>query len=633
MKPWLVLSSAATLSVSSLIAQNQPAAPPAENPASGPKADTQALDYLYNRSPSDGSAAGTASDDYRKGKSGAAAKQQALESLVSTESLLSPDFEKFLSAPEADPKAVARYEQLYNQALKALNQRNPVEACQILYALNEFAWDAGLSNQIANRVRAVWDTNATSKALLAQNDKLQAQVRTSNWNADLQAESIRRQAEERARSTKGDKSAAGQVAADTAKSAPGALRMTEEYFKSLDSKARIKLNEVKVSNIQTKAREDLVAYITTLYKSKRYGHAVLAAEFYQALFADGELPTEVANQATASLEATRNLSQAVEVFRFKVTQKQINTASTILKNAWDIGDTTPAMLGLQRDLKVAVIEQANRVRRLRNLIEARDFENLETALDEMDKVASDFDTTKPRSLVQAIKLESRMRLGKAKLFAQQGNAAKAMDEFKAAAETWPGNPDLEKSSSEYFTSEDASAKNLTAFDREFKAGNFRTIAQDQVQYLAFIQTDEGGKEQFKSALEKVRDAETAIEKARLMDENGDAAGAWETVSVALASWPEDPKLNQAVALYASKAPEFVSAINKANNAERAEQFGASLSLFALARDRYPASRLAAGGLERVSGQILDPQDDKKEPAAEAKDEPPQKAEKNQSAES
>jgi len=393
---------------------------------------------------------------------------------------------------------------------------------------------------------------------------------------------------------------------DASKAMPGTLRMTEEYFKSLDSKARIKLNEVKIGNIKSKARTDLVDYITTLYKSRRYGHAVLAAEFYHALFIDGELPPEVANHATASLEATRNIASAAEVFVFKIDQKHIATASKILEQAWTTGDTTPEMLGLERTAKLAVIEHANRVRRMRNLIEARDFDNLQIVLDEMDIKAADFDTTKPRALIQAIKLDSKLRLGKARLFAQQGNPAKAMEEFKAAAETWPGNPELETASSEYFSVEDASAKNVADFDREFSGKNYRAIAEKQVQYLAFVQTDEGRKAQFRVALEKVRDAETALEKAKMLDSNGDSAGAWETVQIATLGWPEDSQLNQALGQYASRAPEFVSAINKAKTAETGGKLGASMSLFALAKNKYPASQLAGDGLKRVSKEVLEP---------------------------
>ncbi len=574
------------------------------SPSAGSAVDSQALDYLYNRNGQEGSVAGTLSDDYRKGKQTAITKQNALESITSSESLLSPAFEEFLSYPEADEEQVSRYRALSKQALGFLNERKTAEAWQILFSLSGFEWDGGISRQLANRIRSVWDTDATAKGLLADNDKLQGQVRIANWNADSQSSAVRQEKQGQTGKRKGGTSA-GEVAIDATKGQIGNLRLTEEYFKSLNSKARIKLNEIRIGNIKTKAKADLVDYITTLYKSKRYSHAVLAAEFYHALFQDGELPPEVANEATASLEATRDISRAVEVFRFKIKQKQVSSASKILFQAWQTGSDTLDMIGLEREFKIPVIEHANRVRRMRNLIEARNFDSLEALLDVMEKSATDFDTTKPRALIQAIKLESSIRLGKARLFAQQGNAAKAMEEFQAAAEIWPSNPDLARASSEYFAVEDASARSMTEFDREISEGNFRAIAEKQVRFLHFIQNDQRRSQQFKDALTKVRDAEIALEKAKIQDRAGDFAGAWETIEMALENWAGDQKLNQSRGEYASKSPQFVSAIRKAQTAEEGKDLGASLSLFALARYYYPPSLLANDGLKRVSLVVLE----------------------------
>ena len=537
------------------------------------------------------------------------------------QSLLPPEFEKFLSTPEADKAKLSAYKELYQKALDCLNKRQPAEAWQILFQLSEFEWDAGLSKQIANRVRAVWDTNGTAKGLLGENDKLQERIRTANWNADMAASRMTDAQDERAmklKDSKGGGQAVSQAASDSTKNAAGTLRMTEEYFKSLDSKARIKLNEVKVDNIQSKAKADLVDYITTLYKSRRYSHALLASEFYQALFLDGELPPEVANQATASLEMTRDIAKAVDAFEFKASAHQMSSASVILQDAWEKGDTTLEMLGIERAQKLRVIEHANRVRRMKNLIEARNFGALEAVLDEMDKEAVDFDTTKPRALIQAIKLDSRMRLGKARLAAQQGDPAKAMEEFKAAAQAWPGNPDLEKASSEYFAVEDKLAKGTRDFDEDFARQDYRAIFKKQVEYLALVQRDDKRQAQFRQALERVKDAETALEKARMLDGNGDAAGAWETVEIAAQAWPQDPQLNQARGDYASKSPEFVGTLRKAQQAEKEGARGAGLSYYALARKYYPVSLLAREGLKRVSADMLAPDQAKEKQKQEEK---------------
>src|ERR1700683_3090404 len=55
-------------------------------------------------------------------------------------------------------------------------------------------------------------------------------------------------------------------------------------------------------------------------------------------------------------------------------------------------------------------------------------------------------STDPMALVNGIKLEARLQLGKARLMAQGGQLADAMQTFQTAAELWPGNPDLNTSS-------------------------------------------------------------------------------------------------------------------------------------------------------------------------------------------
>jgi hypothetical protein len=56
--------------------------------------------------------------------------------------------------------------------------------------------------------------------------------------------------------------------------------------------------------------------------------------------------------------------------------------------------------------------------------------------------------------VRTRQLESRLHLGKAKLLAQQGELQDSMKEFKSAAQAWPGNPDLNTASANFFKTED-----------------------------------------------------------------------------------------------------------------------------------------------------------------------------------
>lgn len=59
---------------------------------------------------------------------------------------------------------------------------------------------------------------------------------------------------------------------------------------TLESKAKIKLNEMKKQKIFDQAKKDFADYISTLFKSGRFAHVSLAADFYRKVFEEGEYP-------------------------------------------------------------------------------------------------------------------------------------------------------------------------------------------------------------------------------------------------------------------------------------------------------------------------------------------------------
>ena len=86
---------------------------------------------------------------------------------------------------------------------------------------------------------------------------------------------------------------------------------------------------------------------------------------------------------------------------------------------------------------------------LKNQLEVRDFEQVEGQVAAIQKVATDFDSTKPMALVNAIKLESRLRLAEPACWPRPGQLNDAMQDFQTAAEEWPGNPDLNTSANTF----------------------------------------------------------------------------------------------------------------------------------------------------------------------------------------
>lgn len=585
-------------------------------------ATTSALDYLFNRKAKDGSAVD-------KGNTIAEAigtKALADEALDGVTREIDPEFESYLNAPEQNPELVEAYNEMLDETVQHLRERQAYDAIANLYVLGRYSWDARISDQLANRVMALRDAKMSQQRLESDNKTLEEKIRVANYNADALAERVQKQeADFQRRQSLQARKANSQNQKDNqnnnnnrnsaflpspeqsqqaVSSVMGRLQLSEEYFKSLDSRARVRLNEREMEQIEKQARTDFQQYIGVLYEGQRHHHAVLAADFYRVLFGDGDLPTEMASQATAAAEIVGRIENDVEVFKYKVSKDQMAGASAILQEAFSLSKNHPALRLVDREEKLKVADYLADMQRLRNMIEARDFGALESALERLENEIRDFDGTKPRSLVNAVKRESDMRLGMAKLAAQQGELEKALEEFKAASQAWPDNPRLTEASNQFFETQDVMNQSNDEFDRAYAAEDYRLIFEQQLAFATAVRGDAEREDQLREALETVKAAELALEKAKLLERNRDPFGAWEAVELAAEDWPEDSELNRRRADLAIRASEFVSAVSKARDAEITGDYGFGLTWYINAQSKYPASQLANEGISRLTDRVL-----------------------------
>ncbi len=597
------------------------------NGGAGP-ATSSALDYLFNRKPKEGTAAKEALDANQVAKSKAIA-QEALGGGRIEDLQMRARFEKYLATTEVSQEQLKAYAADSDKVLQLLREGKEFEAWKQLYKLASYETiDAGVSWELANRIESIWNADKTNNQISKQNDQLRQDIDRSNRSADMMSDDIRKQELEyqrKMREGNSNKSSRNQNNGGVpqmnvnnqdgsggnggsfmpdASSVMGKLQLTQEYLNTLESKAKIKMNELKAQKLFDQAKADFADYITTLYQSGRHRHVLIASDFWRRIFDEGQYPVSMAQQVNASLEMNRDVQSAVAVFETNLKENDIAAATDRLQEAFMTSEFNPALLGLPRVEKKKVEVFTKRLARMQNMIEARDFSNLESLLDDMKKMAPDFDTTKPTAIVNAVKLESQLRLGKAKIAAQQGDLKQAMEEFQAAAEAWPGNPDLKDKALTFFNSQDVQTQSLTEFDRLVADNNYRAIFDKQLMFAPAMKDDKKRQEQLKDALTKVKNAEMAIEKANLMRANGDVFGAWETVETAIKDLPNDLKLNTLRGDLSGKGAEFVAAINKAREAEDKKELGFSLTWYAIAQRSYPASQIANQAIDRLSKQIL-----------------------------
>jgi tetratricopeptide (TPR) repeat protein len=587
---------------------------------------SSALDYLFNRKPQDGSAAQAASDV--AGNMGD--KMKAADVLDIPQGLDDPvvrqRFEIYLKHPEVSQDRIRDYTNKMDELSETLKQGNDAFAAwKMLYALSEYQdLDAGISRELANRVEAVWNTVRTNDGLDQRNDKIQHDIDLSDRNADMIAEELRTEEQDRLGRVGADQNkktnpaapptpdsgggaAAGAGTGNVGPSSPdvqGSMELTSEYLQGLEGRARIKLNEVQQDANLKQAKSDFADYITTLYGSHRYYQVILAAGFYRQLFNEGDYPVAMADQVNASLEVNNNVGLAVDDFKDEAGKGEVAGAATMLQTAFLGNEFHPALQGVPLAQKKLVSEYLKKLDVLKNVIEARDFGRVDGLVADISKIASDFDSTKPMALINGVKLESTLRLGKAKMLVQQGDLKDAMEEFQAAAEAWPGNPDLHDSATGFFSSQDLKTQSVTEFDRLIQDQNYRAIFDKQLVFAPAIHGDTQREDQLKTALEKVAKAETASEKANALVLNGDVYGAWEAVQQAAKDWPDDNKLNRQLADLSGRATDFVAAVNKARDAEAKKNIGYSLTWYLNAQHIYPPSSIANDGIDRLSKVLL-----------------------------
>ena len=675
-------------------AGNTPPPQPSNNATEIDSSTSTALDYLFNHQAKEGTAAKATSD-----VANVLADRIKAVDMLKTPGLDDPEirarFETYISLKEVPQPRIDEYFNKMTTISATLKAGDPFTAWKMLYELSTYRdLDAGISRELAARVESYWNTDRTKNKMEIANNKYRDDAQKAIHNGDLDARDLAEQQQAQAdKASKGGKnSSSGSTGNNSTNSTTqigpnvdpvaaeaqlepmissqlqGKLEMTGEYLNLLEARAKIKLNEIRANKMSDAGREDFSDYIRTLYKGHRYYHVILAADFYRALFNEGDYPQDLSNQVvagaasngqqgaaglnqmsktlgvnangvmnvankmsgamsgdalgqgsaaeaplsiadevTSALEINHRVGQAIEVFRYRADKGEIAAAAIQLQNAFIGNEFHPGLQGLPRDEKEKVGDYLAKLDVLKNQLEMRVFEQVEGQIASIKTVASDFDPTKPMALVNDIKLEARLRLGKARLMAQAGQLNDAMTEFQKAAEEWPGNPDLNTSANTFFKTENSQNQATDDFDRLEKDQNYRGIFDRQLEFALGVKGDAAREQQLKDALTKVTKAKMAEEKANMLVMNGDINGAWETVETATKDWPDDTKLNKLLADLSGRSADFVSAVNKAREAEAKKQLGYSLNWYVKAQSYYPPSTIANDGIERVSKQVLSPQ--------------------------
>jgi tetratricopeptide (TPR) repeat protein len=329
------------------------------------------------------------------------------------------------------------------------------------------------------------------------------------------------------------------------------------------------------------------------------GGAAVAAQTISKLVSSLSQIDSLAN------EAIRDVNEGVEAYKFLLEQGELNSATERLAETFALGEFMPSVRLLSREDKRKALKFTQMRNELLAALEVNDLTRAEKLVNDMTGMAADFDASKPLAKIETAKTISAMHLAKAKNAAISGDRATMEAELRAATEIWPRNPALAEVGQNIFKQTDVQQQALNELDQLLEQQDHRSIYKQSAKFIAAAALYPDRQEKLGNILAQMTEIETALQRAREIQQRGDAAGAWESIQEAATKYPEDTELNRLRADLASGgAATFVRALNKGDEMKSRGDYGAALAWFLDAHRQYPPSKFAQERIDAVASLIL-----------------------------
>jgi hypothetical protein len=538
---------------------------------------------------------------------------------INNNRLFQARFEKYLSAPEATTADDKQYQAIINEILQRLAPGNATRdninyAFKLLPRGSSFDIDARLCDAIADSVYSVWRAQRRMDQLAMANETLEQERKRHEWNAQMAGQ------DKKIEGTTGRSTKSGNVTNTT--EVKTVTIITPYATRLVETMAQIKANQAKMQLSEIQVKVEFQALMAQFFLQRRYQHVLMATRFYRAVFNDGDSklnlgkeakdlfertlgsPPTVSTLDSLANEALRDVREGVKTFEFLLQNNELESAAKRLGEAFAVGEYVPEIRTLPREKKRQALEFVQKTNRLLSTLEAKDYTESEKLLNDLARIAKDFDASKPRALIETSRRVSQLHLAQARNAAVSGDKLTLEKELKAAGELWPLNPQLAEVSNKIFDQGDVQQRAVVDFDQLVSQKNFRQIFDNSARYIAALALYPEKSQQLKDVMEKMQTIEGAILRANEMARQSNYAGAWESVERVAGSFPDDSKLNQVRADLTTQAADFVRTLRSAQDFEKKEQVGSSLAWYLKAQKLYPQSEYAGEGVDRLAKRIV-----------------------------
>jgi hypothetical protein len=530
---------------------------------------------------------------------------------INNNAIFKARFEKYLSVPEETGEQEAAHRKILNDIIILLDPSNLkaqtlTDAYRLLARAAGYPGDTRLCDTLSNAIYGVWQARRN------QNQLAQA-------NQILEEESARTRRNLASRAYAGSDSLAGKAA--------DAIVQAGRSESLFENSARTKANEAKSALSELQSKIQYQGLLVQFFLQRRFHHVIIGTRFYRALFSDGDaklnlpessqspfnrgtgMPPTVATIESLANEAMRDVQTNVQAFHKLYDLGELRSASERLRDALLVGEFMPELRTLPFERKRKVLRFYQNAAQFQSALESRDYTaalELLNGPNGLQKTASDFDATKARALIETAKNAARLHISRARNAAISGNKTAFEEAIKEAATIWPNNPELQEVASKAFQVGDAQAQALLEMDQLLTQKNFRRIADDAGRFLAAVQNASVEKQtQLKRVLDDVKMLEGALMGAREMDRQGNPSGAWEAIDKVAEGFPDDLPVQQARALYTTRAAEFVRTIRSAEEHEKKGQAATALAWYLKALKLYPKSERAEEAVRRLQAGLVE----------------------------
>ncbi len=507
-------------------------------------------------------------------------------------------FEKYLEASADEIQSLEACDRVMDRILQLLpagkiDTENLDAAFGLLPRLSAYTADNNAGDAIAARILAAW--------------RAQRQLPRLEAAAGLLGQL--RQELEPAGATPGVQQAAasGLVSADRRLAAVNALIEASRNTGELSP---------------AEARSEFQTLLVRLFLQRRFHHVLVASAFYRNIFDDidarlrlplearslfermSDIPPTMNSLDALSHAAVHRAGDTLAGVENLVDQGALQAAANRLTEAFVIGEHVPAVGRFPSEDRQRILVFTRAGNRLQDAIDARDYAGVEPLVEEARKAAKDFDPSQPLREAQAARDKSSAHLERARAAAAAGDSGPLERELRLAADTWPGNPGLAEFSGESFGTEIIRQRALAELDQLMKKGDRGEIFRQKTKFLAATTSDEGRRAKLDEVLAAMTGVQDILRRARAMQQQGDSAGAWESLQQPLRQHPGNEEIaRMSDELAKGAAATFVHLLEQGTRHEAAGDDRKALSIYRDLRRQYPQSRLAKEKVRETAARI------------------------------